>query len=140
MRSSPFHTKQKAKKQIPGESLLNDGTAFVIFQIVLEIVKGENPSVGDVVVDFVHISFGGTAVGIVFGIGMVWWLAHTFQDPKIEISLSVLAAYLGEFSSFYFISGKFEKKTNSFSCGGKRITCFGSISLRIPWFNGIKMV
>ena len=34
---------------IEGESLLNDGTAMVMFTVVLGIVLGESPSFGDVV-------------------------------------------------------------------------------------------
>lgn len=33
---------------IEGESLLNDGTAMVVFLVVLEFVKGEGGTVGEI--------------------------------------------------------------------------------------------
>ena len=37
---------------IEGESLLNDGTAMVVFLVLLEIVEGEEKSVGSIVTKF----------------------------------------------------------------------------------------
>lgn len=45
-----------------GESLLNDGTAYVLFVIFLEFVIGNSPSVGTIIRTFFRLSFGGTAL------------------------------------------------------------------------------
>ena len=52
---------------IEGESLLNDGTAMVIFLILLEIVEGEEVTFPMMVGKFVRLSFGGPLLGIVGG-------------------------------------------------------------------------
>ena len=55
---------------IEGESLLNDGTAMVIFFVLLDISKGEDMTFGGILAKFARLSFGGPALGIVCGILM----------------------------------------------------------------------
>lgn len=51
---------------IEGESLLNDGTAVVIFFIVKDILTGEQVTVGSAAMKFVRLSGGGVIVGLIF--------------------------------------------------------------------------
>ena len=55
---------------IEGESLLNDGTAMVIFTIILIFVEGHTISPSEMFVKFVRLSIGGPALGVVFGMGV----------------------------------------------------------------------
>ena len=49
---------------VEGESLLNDGTAIVLFALALDIVLGSRASAVGLVVEFVRIVGGGLAVGL----------------------------------------------------------------------------
>lgn len=50
-----------------GESHFNDGTALVMFDITLELVRGEHFNFGNVVLSFMRLSVGGVVLGIIFG-------------------------------------------------------------------------
>merc|ERR1719334_316961 len=58
---------------IEGESLLNDGTAFVLFVVLVKIVEGVHLSSGDIVGMFCKLVFGGIAVGILGAVLTVEW-------------------------------------------------------------------
>ena len=53
---------------IEGESLLNDGTAMVVFLVLIDIVKGVELTVLDIIIKFVRLSIGGPLLGVVGGI------------------------------------------------------------------------
>ena len=59
---------------IEGESLLNDGTAMVVFLVVLEIVEGKEVTGADIVVKFIRLTLGGVALGLLTGFILATWL------------------------------------------------------------------
>jgi CPA1 family monovalent cation:H+ antiporter len=77
---------------VEGESLFNDGTAIVIFNITLaaELSGVFDPLAG--LFDFAQVALGGLAVGVALG-----WLAAQLiarvDDPLIVTSLTTLLAY-----------------------------------------------
>lgn len=78
---------------LEGESLFNDGTAVVLFHLLLAtIVAGADISWGHVAVDFLAIICGGAAVGTVFGFAASR-LTQYFDDHLLEITLTLLVAY-----------------------------------------------
>lgn len=77
---------------LEGESLLNDGTAIVLFKILLLAVISGNISVADGVREFFVVSLGGTALGLLLGYGMSKITAR-IDDPRIEITLTTILAY-----------------------------------------------
>jgi NhaP-type Na+/H+ or K+/H+ antiporter len=80
---------------IEGESLLNDGTAIVVFGTITAVVLEGNTTLGAgaIIGDFVRIVAGGMAVGF----GLAWlttrWIGRTFNAPMVEITLTVVLAY-----------------------------------------------
>lgn len=59
---------------IEGESLFNDGTAFVMFTVTLDLTKGAKFHAGEIAWDFIRLSIGGPLIGVVFGIIVSMWL------------------------------------------------------------------
>ena len=79
---------------IEGESLLNDGSAVVIFSVLMEVAKGTIGvnDAGTVVGTFVRMAIGGPIIGWVFGHVALYWISHVFNDPMVEISISITGA------------------------------------------------
>jgi CPA1 family monovalent cation:H+ antiporter len=78
---------------IEGESLVNDGTAAVLYAIVLGAVTGDaHATVASAAIDFVTVVGGGALVGVALGY-FASGLRRTTAEPMIEIALTTLAAY-----------------------------------------------
>ncbi|MBU0489840.1 MAG: cation:proton antiporter [Bacteroidetes bacterium] len=77
---------------IEGESMLNDGTAIVIFMVfyvpLTVAVAATNP-----IADFFTVAFGGTLLGLVIALVSIAWVKRVFNDILIEISVIIAAAY-----------------------------------------------
>lgn len=86
---------------VEGESLLNDGTAIVVYNIVLATALGTAASSSGVdrtvdllaaVINFVIVSAGGALVGVVLGL-MVSQLTARIDDFLIETTLTTVLAF-----------------------------------------------
>lgn len=78
---------------IEGESLVNDGTAAVLYAIVVGAVTGDShATVASGAFDFVTVVGGGALVGVALGY-FASGLRRTTAEPMIEIALTTLAAY-----------------------------------------------
>jgi NhaP-type Na+/H+ or K+/H+ antiporter len=97
---------KKLATLIEGESLLNDGTAIVIFMVFLTAITGSAES-SNAIVEFLRVALGGVAVGVIIGWLVVIWLRRVFNDALFEITVVVSAAYLAFFVAehFFHISG-----------------------------------
>ena len=77
---------------VEGEALFNDGTAVVIFTLVLAVAAGSETGFAHVAWEFVRITglaaIIGTALG--FGAGL---FTRAIDDPMIEITVTLLSAY-----------------------------------------------
>ena len=72
---------------IEGESLLNDGSAVVIFSVLMEIAKGVYGvnDIGIMIGTFVRMAIGGVIIGYLFGEAALIWISHVFNDALVEI-------------------------------------------------------
>jgi len=77
---------------VEGESLLNDGTAIVIFNLMLSIALTGQVDVLASSLDFVRVTAGGVAVGVTLG-----WLIDQFiarvDDHLVEMTLTTVLAF-----------------------------------------------
>jgi NhaP-type Na+/H+ or K+/H+ antiporter len=78
---------------INGESLLNDGVAYVLFEVFLQWVEGSDMAASSIVRFVFKASLGGPALGIAFAIGTMVWLQILFNDSIAEITVTLTAAY-----------------------------------------------
>lgn len=82
---------------VEGESLFNDGTAIVLFQLVLAaalpaVAGVDSPSVVTATLDFISVSAGGIAIGL----GLGWLTAQLIallDDYLIETTLTTVLAF-----------------------------------------------
>lgn len=97
---------------ISGESLLNDGSVVVLFNIFsslffyeLEIPAGFGTfSVGEGFLYFFRLALGGCAIGFAFGLGTVMMLKMlnrrlSDEENVVQVVLTVSSAYLAYFTS-----------------------------------------
>jgi CPA1 family monovalent cation:H+ antiporter len=77
---------------VEGESLFNDGTAIVLFRILMAIaLTGQFSLVGSIQ-QFVVVAVGGALLGLLFG----YFFSHLIRpidDHLIEVTLSMVLAY-----------------------------------------------
>ncbi len=77
---------------VEGESLLNDGTAVVLFTLILTAVSGEEASAAGALVEFVRVVGMGLLIGMVVGFA-ISKVIQLVDEPMIEITLTTVAAY-----------------------------------------------
>ncbi|XP_058184288.1 sodium/hydrogen exchanger 7 isoform X4 [Rhododendron vialii] len=90
---------KKLSTIIEGESLMNDGTAIVVYQLFYRIVFGERFSFGAIVEFLMKVSLGAVGIGLAFGIASVLWLGFIFNDTVIEIALTLTVSYIAFFTA-----------------------------------------
>ena len=90
---------------IEGESLLNDGSAVVLFVVLKKIALADGvvSSGGEIVWDAFRMAFLGPIIGWLMGMFSLWWISHIFNDRLVEISISIFTAYLTFYISEYMV-------------------------------------
>jgi CPA1 family monovalent cation:H+ antiporter len=92
-----LHLPGRLTSIVEGESLLNDGTAVVVFRILSGMIASAavHPSAGllwNSLRQFGLVVFGGMAVGVAVGF-LASTLTSHFDDHLLEITLTTIAAY-----------------------------------------------
>jgi CPA1 family monovalent cation:H+ antiporter len=82
---------KKLTTLIEGESVVNDGTAVVIFSILLEMLRGRI-NVLQGVVDFVFVCAGGALIGLILGY-VAYKILAKIDDALIETTVTVILAF-----------------------------------------------
>lgn len=86
---------------VEAESLLNDGIAALGFAVLIGIAAGGGAGPGDVAFALVRIAVGGTLCGVAVG-WLCLALAGRTEDPLVEISLTMIAAYSSFLTAEHF--------------------------------------
>ena len=81
---------------LEGESLLNDGTAIVLFTLflVLAIDVQTQFDLPYVVIEFIRVVAIGAVTGLITGVLSLTFINRVFNDSQIEITLTLVLPYL----------------------------------------------
>jgi len=78
---------------LEGESLFNDGTAIVVFNLMVAIiVSNQKLNLVDSILDFVVVSGGGLAIGFILG-ALISRMITFIDDALIETTLTTVLAF-----------------------------------------------
>ncbi|GAB4524328.1 MAG: Na+/H+ antiporter [Anaerolineales bacterium] len=90
---------------LEGESLFNDGTAIVLFGLMLAVVRTGSFSIVDSITGFLRVAGGGVVLGVVLGM-LVSQIIRSVDNPMVENTLITVLAFgaylLGE---MFHVSG-----------------------------------
>ena len=89
-------SRKRLETLVEGESLLNDGTAIVFFSLFYGFALGTTAKVEPLTVigEFFWVALGGLAVGGLIGWVVLRLIGKLFNQPLVEITLSIAAAYV----------------------------------------------
>jgi len=93
---------KKLRTLIESESLLNDGTAIVLFMVFLLGLTGASTG-GSPIFEFFRVAFGGIILGAVIGYIVIYWVKRVFNDALFEITVIISAAFLTFFIAEHFL-------------------------------------
>jgi CPA1 family monovalent cation:H+ antiporter len=77
---------------LEGESLLNDGTAVVIFNLTLVTIAANSFSLVDGIVEFIRVAGGGVIIGLIIG-WLVSRVIARIDDHLVETMLTTVVAF-----------------------------------------------
>jgi CPA1 family monovalent cation:H+ antiporter len=90
---------------LEGESLFNDGTAIVMFNLMISIALAGQFNLASTVRDFITVSGGGVLIGIALGV-LTSQVIGRIQDPLVETTLTTVLAFGSYLVAEYFhVSG-----------------------------------
>jgi monovalent cation/hydrogen antiporter len=77
---------------VEGESLVNDGTALVLYRVAVVAVVSGSFSLWDAGLRFLWTAAGGVAVGLVIGF-LIAAVRRRVDNPPVEVTISLLSGY-----------------------------------------------
>ena len=79
---------------IEAESLLNDGSAFVVYLLTESILIGGDSSTRSIVGSLFQYALGGPAFGLACGLVTIAVMNRIYSDAELEISITIASVYL----------------------------------------------
>ena len=103
-------SRKRLETLIEGESLLNDGTAIVLFTLfygLLSLQGGATINLLNISGSFLSVVLLGLLIGLTIGALVLLWIGRLFNKPIIEITLTISAAYIAYFiaENIFHVSG-----------------------------------
>jgi CPA1 family monovalent cation:H+ antiporter len=86
----------RLKMLVDGESMLNDATAIVAFNVILAVIMSgqfQTATLGHALVTVVLVLVGGALVGVLLGIPMRFIMVTAKTNPLIQFTLTLVVAY-----------------------------------------------
>ena len=83
---------ERVRLLVEGESMINDGTALVLYRIAVGVATGGAFSLGAAALEFVGVAAGGIVVGLAVGL-LSDLVIRRQSESDLAIMLSVLTAY-----------------------------------------------
>ena len=83
---------ERVRLLVEGESMINDGTALVLYRIAVGVATGSAFSFGGAALEFVGVAAGGILAGLAIGV-LSDRVLRRLSDSDLTIMLSVLTAY-----------------------------------------------
>ena len=77
---------------LEGESLFNDGTAIVVFNLMIAIIATGQFGLVSSVINFIIVAGGGLAIGLLLGL-ILSQAIRFIDDPLIETTLTTVLAF-----------------------------------------------
>lgn len=113
---------------IEGESLLNDGTAIVLFSLFLTLATQLHVEMhlSTVIIEFVRVVALGILLGCLVGVVSLIFINRIFNDSLIEITLTLITPYLVFYLAehIFHASGVVAVVTLGLIYAGPGRTCF----------------
>lgn len=103
-------SRKRLETLIEGESLLNDGTAIVIFSLFYGLLTSGGEANLDIMAisgSFISVVLLGLFTGLAVGAVFLFWIGRLFNQAIIEITLTISAAYIAYFiaENIFQVSG-----------------------------------
>jgi CPA1 family monovalent cation:H+ antiporter len=83
---------ERVRLLVEGESMINDGTALVIYRIAVGVATGGAFALGDASLEFLLVAAGGILVGLLVGAFSILVIRRQ-ADASLVVVLTVLTAY-----------------------------------------------
>jgi Na+/H+ antiporter len=83
---------ERVRLLVEGESMINDGTALVLYRIAVGVATGGAFALGDAALEFIAVAAGGILVGLLVGVFSIVVIRRQ-TDTSLVVILTLLTAY-----------------------------------------------
>lgn len=83
---------ERVRLLVEGESMINDGTALVLYRIAVGVATGGAFALGHAALEFLLVSAGGIAIGLAVGVLSILVIRRQ-ADTSLVVVLTLLTAY-----------------------------------------------